>query len=642
MPVDTNGLTLAAARSLDRRFDALRASLRRSSLGQALGCANSRLLHPCSVISSLSAAVALADRNASAVTPAVALLSDLGTAIALGVAAAAGIFLVRRRRAEAALLYARGEHVGVFAARSALEVLLPTLAGGALGFALAYALTDVFAPSGSISSSTVWSAFAHAAAALAIAVVLLVACAAVSFLHLYDTGVRRTAWLRWLPWEAVLIGAALVLYLRIRSGHVVTGGGSQAPTLAVFVFPLLLVAGIAGIAARALRLLLQLGSRHARGWQPPVYLALRRLAAARGLVVVLAIVTATALGAFFYVETLASSLRQSTIEKAYMANGSDAQAIVQESQRLPISFPYPITRVQFSNQSASTLDGTPVDVMLVDPETLSHTLHWQSDWGPSPRRLLGELARAPSQPLPVIVTSELARRHALVISGRTIPVRTLASVHAFPFMARGIPLAITSYRAMNDLQTRTKIFDALGVLGTYVWGKGPPAKVGRALTGLQPTYPPTTITGYLHAPDVVLATRTFGYMRMIAIGAGLLALLGLLLYLQARQRSQAIASVLARRMGFGGAAETYSLALELAGILGFSALIGGCVAIAVAAPVVRRIDPLPGNPPPPVYDVPVWEVVLAAVLLAALALAAGALTSRLARRADVSEALRVA
>jgi hypothetical protein len=119
-------------------------------------------------------------------------------------------------------------------------------------------------------------------------------------------------------------------------------------------------------------------------------------------------------------------------------------------------------------------------------------------------------------------------------------------------------------------------------------------------------------------------------------------LLGLLLYLQARQRSQAIASVLARRMGFGGAAETYSLALELAGILGFSALIGGCVAIAVAAPVVRRIDPLPGNPPPPVYDVPVREVVLAAVLLAALALAAGALTSRLARRADVSEALRVA
>jgi putative ABC transport system permease protein len=586
--------------------------------------------------------VTLADRNASAVTPAVALLSDLGTAIALGVAAAAGIFLVRRRRAEAALLYARGEHVGVFAARSALEVLLPTLAGGALGFALAYALTDVFAPSGSISSSTVWSAFAHAAAAVAIAVVLLVACAAVLFLHLYDTGVRRTAWLRWLPWEVVLIGAALVLYLRIRSGHAVTGGGSHAPTLAVFVFPLLLVAGIAGIAARALRLLLQLGSRHARGWQPPVYLALRRLAAARGLVIVLAIVTATALGAFFYVETLASSLRQSTIEKAYMANGSDAQAIVQESQRLPISFPYPITRVQLSNQSASTLDGTPIDVMLVDPETLSHTLHWQSDWGPSPKRLLDELDHAPRQPLPVIVTSDLAGRRAIMLSGRRLPIRVLASVHAFPFMEQGIPLLITSYQALDELEARAHLPESLGVLGTYVWGKGPPRQVARALTALQPPYPPSTIDGFLHAPDVVLATRTFTFMRMIAMGAGVVVLLGLLLYLQARQRSQAIASALARRMGLTRAAETLSLCLELAAILGFAAVIGGGVALAAAAPVVRKIDPLPGDPPSPIFTLPAAEIVLAALALAILALIAGALTSWFTRSTDVSEALRVA
>lgn len=642
MPADPHGMTLDEARSLERKIKGLRAALPRSSLGQRLGCAAHFSSGTCKVSSSLDAAVVLADRNAGAVTPAVTLLSDLGTGIALAVAAAAGIFLVRRRRAEAALLYARGEPAGRFAAHTLVEVLAPALAGAAAGFGIAYALTDVFAPSGSIAGGTVWSAVVHAAVAVAIGITLLVACAAASFLQLYDTGVRGTKWVRRLPWEAVLLAAALVLYLRIRSGGAVTHGASHAPTLAVFVFPLLLVAAVAGLAARLGRIALQRGSRAGRGLRPSLYLALRRLGAARGLVVVLAVVTAAALGAFFYVETLASSLHQTTMEKAYMATGSDAQVIVQDSQELPRSFPYPITRVQFSNQEASLPDGTAVDVMLVDPATLLSTLHWPGDWGTSPEHALRTLASARSQPLPAIVTSDLARSHALVIGGSTFKLRVIATVRAFPFMAQGIPLVITSYDALHELEARAKLYGSLGVVNTYIWGKGPPGRVGRALTALGPTYPPSTIDTFLHAPDVVLATRTFTFMRLIAVGAGVLALLGLLLYLQARQRSQAIASALARRMGFARGGETLSLCVELVGLLAFAALLGGGVAITAAAPVVRRIDPLPDEPPGPIFTVPILELVLAAAALVLVAVAAGALTSWLARRADVSEALRVA
>jgi putative ABC transport system permease protein len=650
LPVDPRSLTLAGARALNGKFDALRTNLARTQLGRRIGCHEGVIsagpgaagTSACTVAASLSAAVILADRNADAVTPAVTLLSDLGTGMALAVAAAAGVFLVRRRRAEAALLYARGEHVATFAGRSALETLLPALAGGVAGFAIAYAVTDVFAPSGSISSATAWSAAAHAAVAVVIGIALLVACAAASFLRLYDTGSRRVTWLRWLPWEAALAAVAVVLYLRIRSGGGVTHGASHAPTLAVFVFPLLLVAAAAGIGARVARLLVQRTSSGAGRRRPPVYLALRRLAAARGLVVVLAVVAAASLGAFFYVEALASSLHRTTVEKAYLATGSDAQVIVQDSTRLPRVFPYPITRVQFANQSAQTPDGTPVDVMLVDPATLAQTLHWQSDWGPSAERLVDELDRAPSKPLPVIVSSDLTSRNAILLEGQRFPIRVLASVHAFPFMAQGIPLVITSYRALDDLETRAHLPDSLGVLGTYVWGKGPPREVARALTGFQPTYPPATIDDFLRAPDVVLATRTFTFMRIIAVGAGVLTLLGLLLYLQARQRSQAIASALARRMGLTSLAETVSLCLELAGIVAFAAVVGGGVALAAAAPVVRKIDPLPQDPPSPIFSLPVGEIVLAAIALGAIALLAGALTSWLARRTDVSEALRAA
>src|SRR5262249_27358473 len=312
---------------------------------------------------------------------------------------------------------------------------------GVAGFAIAYALTDVFAPSGSISSATVRSAAAHAAVAVVIGIALLVACAAASFLRLYDTGSRVT-WLRWLPWEAVLAAVAVVLYLRIRSGGGVTHGASHAPTLAVFVFPLLLVTAAAGIGARGARLLLRLAASGAGRRRPPVYLAQRRLAAARGLVVVLAVVAAASLGAFFDVEALASSLHHSPVEKAFLATGSDPHVIVQDCTRLPRVFPYAITRVQFANQSAQTTDGTPIDVMLVDPATLAETLHWQSDWGPSPRRLFDGLDRAPARPLPVIVTPDLAARRAILLGGQRFPIRVLASVRAFPFMAQGIPLVI--------------------------------------------------------------------------------------------------------------------------------------------------------------------------------------------------------
>jgi putative ABC transport system permease protein len=645
LPVDPKGMTLAQARSLDKRFTSVRGALRSSTFGQKLGCTGRTVVaKPCTVISSLSAAVVLADRNASAVTPAVTLLSELGTGIALAVAAAAGAFLVRRRRAEAALLYARGEHAGVFAARSALEVLAPALAGGAAGFALALGLIDVFAPSGSVSGGTVWSGVWHGAAAAAIAVCLLVACATLSFLRLYDTAPRGPSRLRLVPWELIPFAAAAALLVRIMSEGAISTGRSSAhvPTLAVFVFPLLLVTAVAGAAARVVRAVLATGFGRPRRRPASVYLALRRLAAGRGLVVVLAVVSAASLGSFFYIETLAESLSQTTTEKAYIATGSDANAIVSDAQQIPRSFPYPVSRVQFANQAASSPNGTWVDVMLVDPETLARTLHWQRDWGSNPAGALRRLQDAASQPLPAIVTSDLSRRDAIVISGRRIPMRTLAVVDTFPFVASGIPLVITTYRALHDLETRTQLYGSLGVLATYAWGKGPPADVGRALASLQPAYPPATINTFLRNPDVLVSTRTFGFMRLIAAGAGVLALVGLLLYLQARQRSQAIASTLARRMGFGRSAETLSLCLELAAILAFAAVVGGGVALAAAVPIVHRIDPLPDYPPSPLFTVPLTEIVIAAAVLFVLAGAAGALTSWLARRADVAEALRVA
>jgi ABC-type antimicrobial peptide transport system permease subunit len=95
-------------------------------------------------------------------------------------------------------------------------------------------------------------------------------------------------------------------------------------------------------------------------------------------------------------------------------------------------------------------------------------------------------------------------------------------------------------------------------------------------------------------------------------------------------------------MGLTRGAETLSLCLELAAILFFAAAIGGAIAIAAAAPIVHHLDPLPIDPPAPIFTFPLLLVIVAVLAVTAFAVAAGAVTSWLARRKNVSEAIRVA
>ncbi len=660
LPVDPKGLTLQDARGLVPRFSLVGLSLHqaRSSFAKTLGCRpQSREGFPgfgtaasCIGLSSLGPAVILADENVSAISPAITLLSDAGIGIALAVAAAAGIFLVRRRRAEAALLFARGEAAGTFAARTATGAFLPTVAGAAAGFGIALGLTGVFAPSGSTDNGTLESALAHAGIAVAVGLALLTLTASVAFLRLFDTGSRPLPWLRFLPWELPLLAIAFWLLHRVQSGGGLAGSGTSGthhPTLAVFIFPLLLVAAAAGLAARLVRRLLRGRSGHrVRALPPALYLALRRLAAARGVLVTLAVVSSVAFGAFFYAETLAASLAKTTTEKAYIATGSDVSGQTLASTPLPRGFPYPITELQYSNGDGAlgSSVGTQADVMVVDPTSLQRVLHWSSDWGPSPAAFLPELAGSASAPLPVIVTTDIpATTKVLWIQGVRVHVRILARVKVFPGMSEGVPLVITSFHALAAASAKAHQFDLLGEPTTYVWVKGPPAAIARAFggTSLHP-YFVVSVDTYRNNSDFLLATRTLSYMRTVAIAAAILVLVGLLLYLQARQRSQAIASALARRMGLRRGTEIFSLSLELAAIVFFAATLGAVIAIAAAKPITGHIDPLPVYPPAPVFAVPTGVILWTAGALVLLSLAAGALTSWFASRTDMSEALRVA
>jgi len=652
-PLEQRDMTLNEAKALDQRFETLEAGLRsgRSDLWRELGCRGSGTAGraQCTLKSSLSAAITLADENIDAVSPPARLLATAGILIALATTAAAGVFLVARRRVEARLLFAQGRAPTWFAGRTALESLAPMLLGTTVGLGLAFLLVDAFESRGGIDRDGLQSAGIAAGLGFVAALALLALVAGVSFSRQFDSGRRSGASFVWIPWEIVPLGLAAYFFLDLHVGDGLTAGGSSGiahPTVAVFLLPLLVTAGVAGLAGRLMRALLRhLGTRE-RAMSPPVYLALRRLAVSSGLAVVLLCGCAVALGAFFYAQTLVATLDRSVEAKALVAKGGDAQGTIDYTDSLPERFPFPLTKatIRYAGASVGGFDGPKVDLMAIDPATIAQVVSWEPSWGPPLEELVERLGGVSDQAMPVVVAGGTLASRPLYVGGALVPVRHVGQVEAFPGMGSSRPLLVTSYEALE------RATDAAGTdnplrqpsARTLVWGKGPPAEVAEALrtSALRPYYIQTTQT-FLADSDVAAETRTFSYLRALGIAAGLLAVVGLVLYLQARQRRTVVAAALSRRMGLGQASQALALALELGAILLVATIVAVATSVAAAYFVATKVDPLATLPPGPLFEAPFHLVWVAVAVLLVVAALGGALASRTAAHADFAEVMRL-
>lgn len=638
LPISPHGLSLATARDLQQRFGAVRrqvASLD-TPLARSLGCVAS-----CSVTSSLDASLVVAANDVAAIGATVSLLTACAILIALATAVAAGTFLVRRRRGEAFLLYARGEATSAFSTRTALEALPATAAGGAAGFGLALGGLGLLAPGGTIDGGTVRTGVEHAALGTVAGLVAFALGAAVAFPRRGDAGhaLRR---LRRVPWELIplAVAAALLVQLASGGGIVHDAGGTAHPRLTVFLVPVLAAGGIAGLAVRLVRRVLARRGEGAPAW---VLLALRRVAAARGLLVAVTVTAAAAFAALAYALTLSATLSQSAAEKAYLGNGSDVAGVVDVGATPPKGFPYPMAIVAANYSDATTADGTTVELINGDPRALADAIHWDSGWGPDPRPLLARLERPAGRRLDAIATAGLERVRRIEVDGTSIPVDVVGTTHAFPGTTAGTPALVVSTAGLHTAVDRAGLSYPLGGGIGYAWVRGPAGAAARALTNsvLGAVY----VTGVGHILDsgpVRATTRSYRLLRVVAGAAGGLSLLALLLYLQARRRTQLIASALLQRMGLAASRSIGAVAIEAAGIALCAGVVGAAVALATAAPIVHHLDPLPSLAPPPVLVVPWIAVVAAVAAFTAAAGVLGALVASIVPRAAVAEALRVA
>jgi putative ABC transport system permease protein len=612
--------------------------------------------------SPLATAVASAHATELALTGPVETISVTGRILALALLAAAGLYGVKRRRGEVLLLTAQGVGGARLAGRAMVEAALPLLAGGALGWLLAVGLTGVLTPTGAPQPQALAAASREVAVALAVGLLLLAAVTWAS-VQAEERERSRTAFRQLLAkplWEAVvLVLAAAALYeLQTRGSQPVQAGGQPATVDRFLVlFPLLLIAGLAGLAARGAGRLLAGGTRPLRAGarpRPAAFLAVRRLAAAPRLVLLLVTGSALAIGVLGYAGILVASTRGAALDKARVLVGSDTSVSTEVAAEGLDGSGLAATRVQRLSDAALAPDEVPVDLLAVDPATFAAAVHWDASWADRPLGVLLDRLDAGAAGmgrLPALLAGPAAPgSNAVEIGSARLPLTVVGHTAAFPGMSRADRSLLVVSTASLERAARgasTVAIDAEGEVRARteheVWAREDPAAVLAVLRGAG-TVPGAVRTAgtVMRTPAFLTVSWTFSMLQALGILAGLVALIGLVLYVQARQRGRLVAYALARRMGLTRGAHLRSVALELAAMLLFSFALGTVLAVVTSSLVYRRLDPMPDIPPALQLRLPaaVLGLTLAGVGLAALA--GALLVQRGADRANVAEVMRLA
>jgi putative ABC transport system permease protein len=567
-----------------------------------------------------------------------------GGLLALVLVAAAGSFWADRRAEEVRLLAARGVGPVPLAGKAALELALPALAGAALGWAVSRLLIDGLGPADDLDPSATSAA---AEAGVAAFVVGLGSAAAVAGLRARGTAERPLgAARRWpsrVPWELALLAAAAQCWalLESRDAVVSTGGVAQVNGLLV-AFPVLGIAGAAVLLARGATALLPRLRRWAARRSPAVFLAVNRLAAARLATATLLVAVTLPVAVLGYTATLTASSRATLDAKVGVQIGA-ARAVISLSRFEPTPA---IDRVgtyvvRYDGTVAAGSDGgtrTDVQVLAVHPGDFAGTAFWDDSFAD---RSLPDLMAALQGPavdgrIPVVAAGVPSGDPDLRLGRQELPAQVVAEARVLPGRRLAAPVVLVAADRVPEVGR-----DAGAGREAEIWTDGP---LGPAVDGLVEAG--GTRSRELQSADVLQTanflgiTWTFGYLSALAVFVGVIAIGGLLLYLEARSRTRVSGYVMARRLGLSRAAHLSSLVTELAGVAVAGLFLGTALAAGAVAVVYRRLDVDLLRPPTPLLDVP-WGAVAGAVAVTlAVAGLAALYAQRAADRADPATVLR--
>ena len=652
---DAASFTREEATTLSRFVEAFQreASRRSTTLGRILRCCTeanmygSRFGPQVGLSSEAGHVLDRVDARLVTVEGPARLIQILGGILALAILGGAAAFAASARTTEVQLLSAQGRGPLMVAAKAAIENIVPSVAGGVAGVALAFLLIRWMVP-GAIGPEAIRTAALGAIAAVSVSIVIGSVVAALMARVRFGPRAATGRILLWIPWELPLLAFALVALRDLRAnviGVSISDLGQRPPNASLFLLPLLALGGFAVLGARLFRVVgARLASRSDR-MRPAAYLAVHRLADSRGLVLLLFAAAALSMGIFIEGQTVSRSLADTVDTKAGLFVGSDVQAAVAPDTEVPADFPLPATKVT-RLPAAGTMEplGDDFDLIAVDPRTVAAAAAWHDGLAHIPlRELVGRLPAGPAGPSPVIVVGrDLPAVTSVEIKGRRIGTVTVGRALAFPGMMSSRPTIVVDRSVLERTSE-----GALGALDdvnaqTELWVRG---DTGRAVAALRqlpdPPYATLTLERVKDIPYISAVIDMFGILNAVGLGAAFLVVAALAMYLQARARSQLVAYGLSTRMGMGHRTHRRSLVLEALSILGSSSAIGISLALAMAFVLVPPLDPIKAVPPEPLLVPPLPAIVLGIAGLAACSWGAAWLTEARARRAVLGEVLRV-
>ena len=571
--------------------------------------------------------------------------------LALLVLAGSGIFMMRRRRVELAVLNARGVGPVRLGGRTMAEVVLPVALGAIAGWAIALAAVDRLGPGGVVGQTAAREAGWNVAWTAAAGVALLAIVSARSLGELATAGTgsaRRVA--SAVPWDLILLVLAGVAFAGLRGDSEAVAAGTVPELDPLFLlFPILLLAGAAGLLARGTRVLLPRLRQIGSGSRPGVYLALRRLAAAPKLAASLLVASAVAIGILVYSGTLSSSLAETAGQDAALAVGSDVAVDYSGSLSDTGASGIAVTPiVRLEGASFASGSDADLDILLVDPDSFADGAFWSDEFSDlSLETLMARLVES-ADGLPALMGGSVRvpsdpTDPAISVGGVDVPIVVVGTARTFPGIVGARPVVVMDRRAMEAAIESQGLSLAQLADGLEVWGHGSENELRDFVASAGATVLSSRSAEVLRdTPRFLAVTSMLRFLQALGILASTVVLIAGYLYLQTRQRQAETSYALARRMGLSRASNRRSVALEVMTLLGTAFVIGGTIAAFASIAVNEDVQARAVDVAVPLFrlPIPLLSVTAAAVLL--FAWVGAAFVQRHADRADVAEVMRVA
>lgn len=590
--------------------------------------------------------VELARAVGAGITTPVSAIAAAGSAVGLLLVAAVGGLWVDRRRREVMLLTSKGVRASAVGLQAVAETLLPFLAGTGIGYLIGVTVVARLGPGPVLEAGTTTAAAVRTLVVAAVGVLVLGLTATWLTRRAGETPVgRRRRWVSRTPWELAVVSAAGALFVA-SGGHGLDLSHSSVPTLrpSQLAFVLIALTGGVLLGVRVIAGGIALTRTRGHSWPNAGYLAARRLAASLRVTVLFVVTVAVPIGVLVAAHVLVSTLQYTTDAKALLFIGSHNVFDIRNAHSAPPAQLRGRATV-VDRIDGATVAGQDVQVLAIDPATFAGAAFWDSRFARAPLpTLLDRITTRGSPPTAVpalVIGATAADGSTLHLPGTSsagaehgtdIPINVVGRPQWFPG-ERGSAVVVVDRTAIPASRVHAT---------TELWVAGATASAESAIASAGWTVRYTvTLAQVSRAPDLIVITWTFGFLQGVAILIAAIAVGGLLLYLNARQRRSQLAYAFARRMGLTRAGHLRSVLIETGGMLAAALCIGAGAATAAAYVVHSRLDPQPFTPPDPLFTIAPAIYGWVAAVCAAVALLAAAIVQIGADRSNKAELLRL-